>query len=206
MRRVNVAAIDRIVHQLDRLVDPDASALMIEWRQIAVEQNRRGVLVERTQGNGTPMDGVKYRPVGDKPRRVTATQRNNFRQGQQRFSGRGPAAAGLNNNLTPKEYRRLGGPPLAPRGEHSRVVTNLQTEHHFDRGRKVWSVTAAWVEVVSTKGVPFLMAHFTGANVGRGRRVKLPTRDLRGIRPWGRQEMLAALQRWGHDYIQVTFR
>lgn len=205
MSRANVAAIDRIIHQLDRLVEPDASDLMEEWEDIVTEDNRRGVLAG-TDGFGRPMTPVTCRPKDGKPKRVTARQRNNFRPGHQRFSGRGPAASGFNNNLTSAEYRRLGGPALAARGEHARVITNLQTEHHYDRGRKVWEVVAGWVEVVSVKGVEFLIAHFTGARVGRGHKVKLPVRDLRGIRPGGQQEMGAAVERWGHDYIQVTFR
>ena len=40
------------------------------------------------------------------------------------------------------------------------------------------------------KGKPFLLAHFTGDNVGRKLAVKLPVRDLRGIGPWGQNECL----------------
>jgi phage gpG-like protein len=50
--------------------------------------------------------------------------------------------------------------------------------------------------VVSTRGVPFLDAHFTGASTGRGHAVHLPRRDLRGVRPQGRQEAVVALNEW----------
>src|SRR5947209_6256359 len=82
----------------------------------------------------------------------------------------------------------LGGPPLAPRGASSRVITNLFTQHGRDPADNTWFAEGAWFEVVSTRGIPFLMAHFTGAATGRGHRVKLPVRDLRGVRPQGRQE------------------
>jgi phage gpG-like protein len=74
------------------------------------------------------------------------------------------------------------------------VITNYFTGH--GREGNQWFATGAWFEVVSNRGVPFLEAHFTGASTGRGHAVHLPRRDLRGVRPQGRQEAVAALHDW----------
>jgi hypothetical protein len=184
---------DKIQAQLGRLIDPDAAPLMEEWEHILVADNRRGVLAGE-DGDGNPMRPVTYRPRGGVLKRATPRQRNRTRAGKGVFAGAGPYAAGLNNNLSREEYLRLGGPPLAPRGANSRVITNYFTGH--GREGNQWFATGAWFEVVSNRGVPFLEAHFTGASTGRGHAVHLPRRDLRGVRPQGRQEAVAALHDW----------
>jgi hypothetical protein len=184
---------DQIQSQLGRLIDPDATPLMEEWEHILVADNRRGVLAGE-DGDGNPMRPVTYRPRGGSLRRVSPKQRNRTRAGKGVFAGAGPYAAGLNNNLSREEYLRLGGPPLAPRGANSRVITNYFTAH--GREGNQWFAAGAWFEVVSNRGVPFLEAHFTGASTGRGHAVHLPRRDLRGVRPQGRQEAVVALNKW----------
>jgi hypothetical protein len=165
---------------LGKLADPDATPLMEEWERIIVEDNRKGVLAG-TDKDGKSMDPVTYRPKG-KAARVGARQRNNARGV---FAGMGIHASGLNNNLTSSEYRKLNGPPLAPRRANSRVITNLFTQHGRDPGAdNAWFAEGAWVEVEDTKGRPFLQYLFK-------------KRDLRGVRPWGMKEAAKALQRWG---------
>src|SRR4051812_33701533 len=101
---------------LAALADPDPTPLLEEWERIIEEDNRKGVLAGLDK-DGVPMIPVKYRPKGDKPRKVTKKQSNAAPKGVRGvFAGMGPAAAGLHNNLTSAEYKKLGGPPLAPRG------------------------------------------------------------------------------------------
>lgn len=204
MARVNVAAIGRLQQRLEKLADPDPTPLMLDWQQILIDDNRRGVLAG-LDCNDVPMERVTYRPAANAPKgRVTARMRNGAPRGKGLgvSAGFGPAAAGLNNNLTPAEYRTLSGPPLAPRRESSRVITNLVTGHGIDAETDNWYAEAWWEEVVSVRGVLFLPAHFTGANVGRGRMVKLPIRNLRGVRQWGRRKALRALQQWGWALVK----
>jgi hypothetical protein len=101
------------------------------------------------------------------------------------FTGSKGAAILPNNNLATRVYKQLDGPPLAPRREASRVISNLMTEHDTTE----MSASGGWAEVVSPKGVPFLKAHFNGEN-------GLPVRDLRGVRPWGVAQARAAVRKW----------
>lgn len=186
---------DTLNTQLGRLVDPDATPLMIEWEHILVEDNTRGVLAGLDK-DGDPMVPVTYRPKGPKAaKRVSPKQRNRVRARKQGiFAGVGVHEAGLNNNLTHAEYERLDGPPLAPRGMYSRVITNYLTIHGRDGNR--WYAAGGWFEVVSIQGVPFLEAHFNGASTGRHGTTHLPVRDLRGVRPQGMREAIEALEIW----------
>jgi hypothetical protein len=194
-QRIDLSALDRLRARLMMIVDPDAGPLMVSWMKIIVEDNRRGVLAG-TDKDGVAMVPVKYRPVGA-PRRPTKEQRNaaNLRARQGHYGGFGPSAAGLHNNLTSAEYRRLGGPPLAPRGSASRVITNLKTGYQRP-AKGVWEAFGYWDEVVSTRGVPFLGFHFDGAG-------KLPRRDLRGVRPEGMRLAAIAANNWGNDLIRA---
>jgi hypothetical protein len=92
-----------------------------------------------------------------------------------------------NNNLSTAAYKRLDGPPLAPRREASRVIANLVTGQGRDGDD--FFAAGGWQDVVSPKGVPFLGAHFKGEN-------GLPKRDLRGVRPWGMAKARAAVRTW----------
>jgi len=178
---------------------------MQTWMDIIQDDNRKGVMAGLDR-YGDPMDPVTYRPVGEAQKKLTDAQRNtsNRRLRRGNFVGRGPAASGWNNNLTSAEYRKLGGPPLAPRGHFSRVITNLKTGfttptavvnvHNESPGQ--WQAIGYWEGVVSRDGTPFLMAHFTGATVGRNHAVTLPVRDLRGVRPEGKRRARTALREW----------
>jgi hypothetical protein len=207
----DLSQIARLRARLAQLSDasPHAGPLMVSYMKIIVEDNRRGVLA------GLDKDGRRLAPVTYRPRvrgvvrpghrgaTLDVFQRNtaNMRLRIGTFHGLGLHASGVHNNLTRKEYEKLGGPPLAPRRGFSRVITNLKTG--WQRiNPKVWEAYGYWDEVVSTESVPFLHAHFTGAATGRGHRVHLPTRDLRGVRPDGVATARKALIAWMKDVLR----
>jgi hypothetical protein len=171
----------RLDAYLAGLEDPDASALMEEWEAIIVEDNARGVMAGRDKDDA-PMPPVTYRDGrAGRPRKGDA------------FGAHNPGVAG---NLAPADYRRLTGPPLAPRGLDSRVITNLMTEHGRDPAEAhAWYAKGAWLDVVNADGVPFLQYHFDGAG-------KLPRRDLRGVRPEGLRRAEEALARWVDNLLK----
>ena len=182
---IDVTGLDRTLTRFRRLVNPDCVELMVTWSRIIDDDNRKGVLAGLDK-DGNPMRAVTYRPITLKPPKLTTQQRNlvaaKKRRGQ--YAGIGKHPAGVNNNLTPAEYRLLDGPPLAPRRGFSRVITNLLTR--FGRTAEgIWEAVGYWNEVVNAKGRKFLHYHFDGAPLGRGRNGNLPRRDLRGIRPDG---------------------
>ena len=194
MAQYQWAGFDRLMSGLANLADPDAGPLMEEWEDIITEDNRRGVLAGLDK-DGRPMPAVTYRPVTARPRRWT------HKQEQSHLAAKGHLGA-AGDNLSSAQYRRLDGPPLAPRGARSRVIANLFTQH--GRVGDEWFAEGAWGEVVSRDGTQFLDAHFTGARTGRNHAVKLPVRDLRGVRTWGRNKALAALRAWGRRQIQAV--
>ena len=107
------------------------------------------------------------RPVTYRPKGAAAedheSQRGAGIEAKDNFRGFGPhTAAGLHGNLTSAEYRSLGGPPLAPRGASSRVITNLLTGYAARAPAATGTRTVLVAEVVSTKGVPFLPITSTG--------------------------------------------
>ncbi len=183
---VDLSGLDRLTRRIRAMAEPNAHPLMRRFERIIAEDNLKGVLAG-TDKDGKPLAPTTYRPkpppswYAINPSKLKARQRNNVRAGRKRgeFAGFGPMAAGINNNLTSSEYRYLTGPPMAPRGKFSRVITNLFTAHGRDPASYYrWAAIGAWREVVSKKGVPFLKAHFDG--IGH-----LPRRDLRGVRPEG---------------------
>ena len=191
---VDLSGLDHLQVRFKRLAHPNAGPLMVSWMKIMHEDNRRGILAG-TDKDGVAMKAVTYRPVGP-PKRPGGQQRNeaNARARYGHYGGFGPHAAGLHNNLTSAEYRRLGGPPLAPRGASSRVITNYKTDYAELRPG-YWQATSWWDEVVSSKGVPFLRYHFDGAG-------RLPRRDLRGVRPEGMRLATMAAKNWASDMIR----
>ncbi|MGO9234503.1 MAG: hypothetical protein ACLP4V_10685 [Methylocella sp.] len=210
--RVDSSGVRRLQILLAMVANPNATPLMQTWMEIIEEDNRKGVMAG-TDRYGNAMPAVTYRPVGEPQKRLTDAQRNTSNRRLRRgdFVGRGGANAG-NNNLTSAEYRKLDGPPLAPRGQFSRVITNLITGFTTPRSNNgvpgesagKWQAVGYWEEVVSAKGVPFLMAHFTGAAVGRGHAVTLRVRDLRGVRPEGKRKARAAMREWMVSEIRVA--
>lgn len=191
----NAATFGRLYNRLAKIQNPDATALMVAWEQVIRDDNREGILAG-TDKDGMPMYPVKYRPKGTNFGGPTGAQRLGQAKNRKRdllFGGLGPQMSGLNNNLTRKEYERLGGPPLAPRGQFSRVITNLLTGHSRE-GSDHWTAFGYWDEVVDVEGRPFLRYHFDG---GRN----LPPRDLRGVRPRGREIARKAMIAWARDLV-----
>lgn len=161
------------IARLQRLADPDATPLMEEFERIIAEDNEQKVMASQ-DWQGQPLKPVTYRPVV--PRRAgTATRLG---------AGLAPRANAPFNNLTWQQYRTMAGPPTAPRGMHSRVVTNLLTMHGRDPGAlHRWFAMGAWADVVDVRGKPFLDRLFA-------------TRDLRGVRPEGLVRAQAAIDNW----------
>jgi hypothetical protein len=153
---VNTEGINRLIGRLRALDEIDFEPLMLEWRKILEEDNEEGARLG-LDGYGVPLDAVTYRPD---PKAGTRKPINYDIQN--------------NNNLTSSHYRTLDGPPLAPRGMQSRIVTNFRTAHQRDG--KDWHALGAWEDVLSVQGIPFLGFHFRGEG-------NLPVRDLAHVRP-----------------------
>lgn len=200
MSFVELAGLERLIARVHRLEKPDATPLMATWIKIFEEDNRKGVLAG-TDKDGNRMAPVKYRPKTAKPLKIgskgAASARNNAsaRAKVGIFANIGSFPAGLNNNLMRKQYEQLDGPPLAPRRQFSRAITNLKLDFNRDPDFTKWTVRMSWGDVVSTKGVPFMKFHFDG----RGR---LPRRDLRGVRPEGLEKARKALIAWMSDQVR----
>jgi len=191
----NSAALDRLMARLRRLQNPDATPLMQTWMRYIIEDNKRGVLAGLDK-DGNPLAPVTYRPEDKlKPAKLTREQKLGVTRGKTgRFGGHGPLASGLHNNLTSAEYRQLGGPPLAPRGAFSRVVTNLKTEFDHPSPDR-WMAYGWWDQVVANDGTTkFLKYHFYG--IGQKRR------DLTGVRPEGVKKARAAAIAWMRDMVR----
>jgi hypothetical protein len=193
---VDTSGLDRLRARFDRLVNPNPEPLMITWMRIIDDDNRKGVLAG-LDGDGNPLIPVTYRPV--KPGvKLTVEQRlgQTPRKKRGRYAAFGSISEGLYNNLSSSSYRQLDGPPLAPRRQFSRVITNLLTA--FGRiSSHTWQAIGYWNEVLSKKGRPFLMYHFNGEG-------RLPKRDLRGIRPEGRDKAQKAARAWMIDQIRSS--
>jgi hypothetical protein len=189
MAKFEFVGLGRLMSGLSALQNPDPRPVLAKWQVIIEQDNERGVLAG-TDKDGKPMRPVTYRPIKSDKQKWTKKREAQHAKGVTSASG---------DNLTSGQYRRLTGPPLAPRGKSSRAIANLETGQGYDSSAGVFYAEGAWKNVVSKKGVPFLEAHFTGADTGR---CKLPQRDLRGLRPWGRMQCLKALQEWGRDLLR----
>lgn len=154
---VNTEAIDAYLGRVIGLRAVDFTPLMDQWRTILEEDNRDSALAG-LDGYGNPMIGVTYRPDP-----MAGTRK--------------PIDYSIqpNDNLTSGHYRTLDGPPLAPQGLESRIVTRFGTEW-ISPAPNEWVTLGTWQDVVSIDGVPFLQAHFQGLN-------GLPERDLAHVRP-----------------------
>ena len=96
------------------------------------------------------------------------------------------------DNCTSSMYRSLAGPPLAPRGLGSRVVTGFETGWHREGSQ--WIEIGAWKNVLSIDAVPFMPFHFRGEG-------RLPKRDLAHVRPSAMRKAREAL----HSFMQYIF-
>ena len=184
---------DALSRKLKKLERPDAAPLMSLWVDIIIEDNRKGVLAGQDK-DGNPMIPVTYRGM-DKPKSARSRNKANLGTTTGEFKGFGPLKGGLHGNMTGGEYRKLTGPPLAPRGADSRVIANLRGQHSTQVGPSgQWVAEAAWDQVVSPTGYSFLPVHFNGKPLGKNGPKR--RRDLRGVRPWGMRQARLALNTW----------
>jgi hypothetical protein len=202
--------IQRRLAEIEHVMD-HADPLMEHWERLMEEGNRRGVLAG-TDKEGGAMLAVTYRPTyaqkraiyagTAKPIRPTLAQRLGQQPRKKRgeFFGFGPAASGINNNLSSTEYRKLDGPPLAPRRQFSRVITNFFTTSFQPEEHGYWIVTGAWREVVSATGYHFLPDLFDGNPPQVG------ARDLRGVRPDDVKLMKATILPWAKLTVRELWR
>ncbi|MGZ3299319.1 MAG: hypothetical protein ACXWPK_00210 [Isosphaeraceae bacterium] len=200
MMAFNLADCGRFAARIKRLdlTRGDVTQLLKNWERLMEAGNRAGILAG-TDGKGQSLAAVTYRPVGQARKKLTLGERLGQKSNKRRGEYGGVMAAGggllANNNLTSAAYRQLDGPPLAPRRQFSRVISNATTGNYPDLVRHgVYYVELAWSDVVSPNGFHFLPVHFNGLPLGKnGPRIQ---RDLRGVRPDDKEKMLASLRRW----------
>ena len=200
MMKFNLADCGRFSARIKRLdlTRGDVTPLLLNWERQMEQGNRKGVLAG-TDGKGQAMIPVTYRPVGTPRKKLTLGERLGQKVNKRRGEYGGTMAAGggllANNNLTSAAYRQLDGPPLAPRRQFSRVISNAVTGHYPDLiNHGVYYVELAWGDVVSPSGYHFLKVHFNGMPLGKNGPCK--KRDLRGVRPDDKQKMIASLRSW----------
>lgn len=189
--------------------------LVNAWADVLLEDNRRGVMMGQ-QGDGSPMKPTKYRnsftqtgagKAGDLFFNAQGQAFNNYEAaGMFHFASLGGNGAGFkpgpDANLKTKQYKQMSGPPLAPRGPASRVISNYRV--NILSGQNRIGVEGGWDDVVSKKGVPFLPFHFYGATFSKatfatslsGENQHLPVRNLVGLRNWGKSQATKELNAW----------
>lgn len=165
--QLDLSGLTNLVHRLERVHELDYTPLMLRWELVLKRDNAAGALAG-LDGAGRPLRAATYRPkaVAHVDYRILP-----------------------NNNLTGSHYRILAGPPLAPRGLDSRIVTQFRTSHVHE-GPGEWAAIGAWEDVLDVKGRPFLRYHFRGDG-------NLPVRDLRGVRP----AAVEAARREARDFV-----
>lgn len=187
---LNWTGFDQADQTFYALANFDPMPVLNQWRQFIIEGNRRGVL-SGVDGHDQAAPPLQYR--NGSGRKTKNRQVPDFGTTTFQLHETGPFQVLPNDNLTTKEYRKLTGPRLAPRGELSRSIKALGTiiESPADG---VWRVVGAW-DVFSVKGVKFLPFHFDGAG-------RLPKYDLRPVRPKDLEMCGNALR----AYIQTILR
>lgn len=229
---------NRVFEMANRLetIQAYVGPLLGAWSAVLIEDNRRGVMMG-VDGDGVPMKPTKYRHsitqtaaggAGDKFFDTTGKAFDfnpDTTNGVSSFFGasyanlsgmglNGPISGfkpGPSHNLTARQYKRLTGPPLAPRGPASRVISNYTVEA-MPEGLNVVGVEGGWDDVVSKAGVSFLPFHFSGATSSKaffatsigGDNHHLPRRNLVGLRQWGKAQARKELNAWVTQLMTVT--
>ena len=166
---------DALIRNLLAIANPDPTPLLEVWEDIIRDGNERGVMEGRDKDDN-PIKPVTYRP--------TVAVRTSSKTKPTTGGITGPFAAGFDDNLTYAQYRKLSGPPTAPRGRNSRVIKNFFTQHGRDPARDYeWFAEGRWFDVVDAKGRAFLPDMFS-------------LRDLRGVRPRDVAEAERAVDDW----------
>lgn len=178
-----------IAATLDGVSEPDVRPLLEAWEGILYEGNRRGVLAG-TGGNGQPLKPVTYR-LGLRSAVPRVRMRASLRLTRRVVSSR--------------DYLHASGPPLAPFGESSRVISNFATRA-VQYGYEYY-VECGWIDVLSkpTKNrpaEPFLKWHFRSENAAVAKLARFPRRDLRGVRPATAKLLAEARDRWIRQLVK----
>jgi hypothetical protein len=200
MSTANTGGLDRVLDQCRKFRTPDVRQLLNNWEKRLAETTHARI-DQQLDGRGQRMPDVTYRPAKKKTREWSRGDQGRHLSGFSRIDG-GRREESAGNNLTSAQYRKLTGPPLAPRGRGSRVHTNFRTQQGYDGTRGVFFAVGAWFDIISRKGVPFILAHFLGLDTGR---VKLKVRDLRGIAPADQAGFMDDLEAWGVAHTKATF-
>lgn len=162
--QLELDGLTRITQKVQGLASLDFTPLMEAWERVLRDDNRAGALAG-LDARGVPLAPVRYRPKPGKKIVWTVLR---------------------NNNLTTSHYRALDGPPLAPRRENSRIVTNFETSSSR-LSEDSWVTAGYWADVLDVHDRPFLRYHFKGSG-------RLPKRDLVGVRPTAVKRARQALQ------------
>lgn len=209
---------NRVFEMASRLetIEMYVGPLLEAWTKVLIEDNRRGVMMG-IDGDGQPMKPTKYR--------LSLTQTGAGKAGDKFFNFQGQAFENIEGpnefyfanlsgsdgigykpgppgNLKTSEYRKMTGPPLAPRGPASRVISNYVVQ--VMAGSNMVGVEGGWNDVVSARGVEFLPFHFAGygsqndlfASSLAGPNRNLPRRNLVGLRQWGKTQARKELNSW----------
>jgi hypothetical protein len=216
----NEAGFERVFNALFRLetVTNYVGPLLEAWKNVLVEDNRRGVM-QGIDGDGKRMKPTKYRKslrqtddgqAGDAFFNAQGEEFSNM-EGEREFffsnQTGGPGVGfkpGPSANLKNREYRKMTGPPLAPRGPASRVISNYTVEPLTSNNGNTVGVEGGWDDVVSDKGFEFLPVHFQGfgsqnpvfASSISGPNRNMPRRNLVGLRAWGKKQARLELNAW----------
>lgn len=202
----NKASFDRVFNALFRLetVTNYVGPLIAAWTAVLIEDNRRGVMMG-VDGEGRRMKPTTYRKslrqtaageAGDQFFNAQGEAFSNI-EGEQEFyfanlTGQNDVIgfkSGPSGNMSRKEYRKATGPPLAPRGPASRVISNYTVEPLTSATGNTVGVEGGWDDVVSEKGFEFLPVHFNGGK-------NIPRRNLVGLRAWGKAQARKELNAW----------
>ena len=172
-----------IAATLDGIAEPDPTPLLERWEGILFEGNRRGVLAG-TGGDGNLLPRVSYR-LGLRSAVPRVRMRGALRLTRRAVSSR--------------DYLHASGPPLAPFGEASRVISNFATRA-VQSGHEYY-VECGWIDVLSRPtrnrpAEPFLKYHFRSAGLALAKTAPFPKRDLRGVRPITVPKLRAATEQW----------
>lgn len=192
-----------------------AGDLIGRWAAVLIEDNRRGVLAG-LDWHDRPVIPTSYRrsfvQAGrDRPDRV-----QDVKGWAVNVSG-GPGPGfkpGAGWDLTKREYREQSGPPLAPRGMASRIISNYTVAPIHHAGQI--GVEGGWDDVLNNRGDEFLPYHFDGTGMHRGgayatwakrkgvgRGNNLPRRDMAGLRKWGKTQARKELREWMREIMAV---
>src|SRR5271166_3769125 len=122
---VNTEGIDRLISEVKSLESIDFTPLMKEWSVLLEKDNEENALAG-IDGFGIPLIEVTYRPVKESPNYRVRKQGSVVSEDMYRILPY--------NNLTSSHYRTLDGPPLAPRGVHSRIIQNFRRDYGLKDG------------------------------------------------------------------------